>query len=113
MQALQIKYNGAALDMDSFNALQEELQANVAAASEQYESALTLTLTNLNLQLADGAITQEEYDSAVKEATDGYYAQINELNARVSTFNLESIATAWDSELSKSCRILRVQPRKS
>ncbi len=80
MQALQIKYNGAALDMDSFNALQEELQANVAAASEQYESALTLTLTNLNLQLADGAITQEEYDSAVKEATDGYYAQINDSN---------------------------------
>lgn len=101
MQALQIKYNGAALDMDSFNALQEELQANVASASEQYESALTLTLTNLNLQLADGAITQEEYDSAVKEATDGYYAQINELNARVSTFNLDSIATAWDSELSR------------
>lgn len=101
LQALKIKYNGAALDMDSFNALQEELQANVASASDQYESALTLTLTNLNLQLADGAITQEEYDSAVKEATDGYYAQINELNARVSTFNLDSIATAWDSELSK------------
>lgn len=100
MQALKIKYNGAALDMDSFNALQEELQANVASASEQYESALTLTLTNLNLQLADGAITQAEYDEAVAEATDGYYAQINELSARVSTFNLESIATAWDSELS-------------
>lgn len=101
MQALKIKYNGAALDMDSFNALQEELQANVASASEQYESALTLTLTNLNLQLADGAITQSEYDEAVAEATEGYYAQINELSARVSTFNLESIATAWDSELSR------------
>ena len=100
MQALQIKYNGAALDADSFNALQEELQVNVAEASEQYDSALTLTLTNLNLQLSDGAITQEEYDAAVKEATDGYYAQINELNVRVSSFNLESIATAWDSELS-------------
>lgn len=100
MQALQIKYNGAALDADSFNALQEELQANVAEASEQYDSVLTLTLTNLNLQLSDGAITQEEYDAAVKEATDGYYAQINELNVRVSSFNLESIATAWDSELS-------------
>lgn len=101
LQALKIKYNGAALDMDSFNALQEELQANVASASEQYESALTLSITNLNLQLADGAITQEEYDSAVKEATDGYYAQINELSARVSTFNLDSIATAWDSEISR------------
>lgn len=101
LQALKIKYNGAALDMDSFNALQEELQANVASASEQYESALTLTLTNLNLQLADGAITQAEYDEAVREATDGYYAQINELNTRVSAFNLDSIATAWDSELSR------------
>lgn len=101
MQALRIKYNGADLDMDSFNALQEELQANVASASEQYESALTLTLTNLNLQLADGAITQAEYDKAVAEATEGYYAQINELDARVRTFNLESIATAWDSQLSK------------
>lgn len=100
MQALQVKYNGAALDMDSFNAMQEELQANVASASEQYESALTLTLTNLNLQLADGAITRAEYDEAVAEATDGYYAQINELSARVSTFNLESIAAAWESGLS-------------
>lgn len=101
MQTLQIKYNGAALDMDSFNALQEELQANVASASEQYGSALTLTLTNLNLQLADGVITQSEYDKAVSEATDGYYARMDEVNARVSTFNLDSIATAWDSELSK------------
>lgn len=99
MQALQVKHNGAALDIDSFNAMQEELQANVASASEQYESALTLTLTNLNLQLADGAITQSEYDEAVAEATEGYYAQINALDVRVSTFNLETIASAWSSEL--------------
>jgi len=99
MQALQIKYSGSALDMDSFNSLQEELQANVAAASGQYEDALTLTLTNLNLQLADGAITRSEYNQAFAEATEGYYVQINELTTRVSSFNLETIAAAWDSEL--------------
>ncbi len=97
--ALQIKYNGAALDADSFRAMQEELQANVASASEQYENALTVTLTNLNLQFADGAITQKEYDDAVMEATTGYYAQINDLNARVTGFNLDSITAVWDSEL--------------
>ena len=96
---LKIKYSGAELDMDSFNALQEELQTQVNNASDQYEQALTLTLTNLNLQLADGAITQDEYDAALKEATDGYYAQLNEINARVSSFNLETIAEAWDSSL--------------
>lgn len=35
----------------------------------------------------------------MKEATDGYYAQLNEINARVSSFNLETIAEAWDSSL--------------
>ncbi len=97
--ALKIKYNGAALDADSFRAMQEELQVNVASASEQYENALTVTLTNLNLQFADGAITQKEYDDAVKEATAGYYAQINDLNARVTGFNLDSIIAVWDSKL--------------
>ena len=96
---LKIKYSGAELDMDSFNALQEELQAEVTSASDQYKQALTLTLTNLKLQLADVAITQDEYDAAVKEATDGYYAQIGDINARVSSFNLETIAEAWDSSL--------------
>lgn len=76
-----------------------QIMSLASNASDQYEQALTLTLTNLNLQLADGAITQEEYDAAVKEATDGYYAQLNEINARVSSFNLETIAEAWDSSL--------------
>ncbi len=101
MQTLQIKHNGAALNIDSFNAVQEEVWANVESVSEQYENALTLTLSNLNLQFADGAITQAEYEEAVAKETEGYYAQINELNARVITFNLDSIATAWDLELSK------------
>ena len=99
MQALRIKYSGAALDMDSFNALQEELQANTESMSEQYENALTLRLTDLNLQLADGTITKSEYDAAFAEATEGYYARIDELRARVVDFNLESIADAWGDSL--------------
>lgn len=98
-QALQIKYNGAALDLSSFTALQEELKANVATAEEQYDEALTVTLTNLNLQLAEGTITQEEYDELAQKATEGYYANINEINTRVQSFNLESISTAWADEL--------------
>ncbi|MDE7299801.1 MAG: phage tail tape measure protein, partial [Lachnospiraceae bacterium] len=114
MQTLQIKYNGAAVDLDSFNALQEELQANVASASEQYERALTLTLTNLNLQQSDaefkynnGLISEGEYKQIQEEiqrqkdeASELYYTRINELSARPRTFSLESIAAAWDSKLS-------------
>ncbi len=112
-QTLKVKYNGAALDINSFNALQEELQAYTATATEQYGEALTLTLTNLNLQMAEakknytnGLISDEEFKQIQEdiqrqtdEATQGYYAQINDLSVRVSSFNLDSIATAFDTQL--------------
>ena len=99
-QTLKIKYgNGASLDIDSFNQLQEELQAQVSSFKETYDNALTVTLTNLNLQLSEGAITQEQYDAAVQQATDGYYANINDMEVRVSSFNLDTIAEAWNEEL--------------
>lgn len=98
-QSLQIKHNGAALDINSFNAVQQEIQEYVASASEQYENALTMTLTNLNLQLANGDIAESEYKRGVDKATESYYEQINGLSTRASDFGLESIATAWDSEL--------------
>ena len=99
-QTLKIKYgNGASLDIDSFSQLQEELQAQVSSFKETYDNALTVTLTNLNLQLSEGAITQEQYDAAVQQATDGYYANINDMEVRVSSFNLDTIAEAWNDEL--------------
>ena len=99
-QTLKIKYgNGASLDIDSFNQLQEELQEQVSSFTETYDNALTVTLTNLNLQLSEGAITQEQYDAAVQQATDGYYANINDMEVRVSSFNLDTIAEAWNEEL--------------
>ena len=99
-QTLKIKYgNGASLDIDSFNQLQEELQEQVSSFKETYDNSLTVTLTNLNLQLSEGAITQEQYDAAVQQATDGYYANINDMEVRVSSFNLDTIAEAWNEEL--------------
>ena len=53
----------------------------------------------MKLQLSDGAISQEDYDAAVQEATQNYTAQMNEMNVRVQSFNLEAIAGAWDEQL--------------
>lgn len=98
-QTLQIRYKDASLNLDSFHAMQKELQANMQAAEEQYSEALTVTLTNLRLELIDGAITAEEYDRAVAEATKGYYAKLDKVYASVSDFSLENIAAAFDTEL--------------
>lgn len=100
LDVLKIKYgNGSLLSVDSFNSMQEELKAQVESWSENYDSALEITLTNLKLQLSEGAISQEDYDAAVQEATQNYTAQMNEMNVRVQSFNLDTIAEAWDTQL--------------
>lgn len=100
LYVLKIKYgSGAGLTYDSFTQMQEELKAQVQSWSENYDSALEITLTNLKLQLSEGAISQEDYDAAVQEATQNYTAQMNEMNVRVQSFNLDTIAEAWDTQL--------------
>lgn len=100
LDVLKIKYgSGAGLTYDSFTQMQEELKAQVQSWSQNYDSALEITLTNLKLQLSEGAISQEDYDAAVQEATQNYTAQMNEMNVRVQSFNLDTIAEAWDTQL--------------
>lgn len=100
LDVLKIKYgSGAGLTYDSFTQMQEELKAQVQSWSENYDSALEITLTNLKLQLSEGAISQEDYDAAVQEATQNYTVQMNEMNVRVQSFNLDTIAEAWDTQL--------------
>lgn len=94
-QALGVKYSGAALDAESFASLQEELKASVASMTETYDEMLTVTLSDLNLRLSDGALKQD----LVEKAVSGYQAQIGELSARVESFNLDSIAEAWKNDL--------------
>lgn len=97
LDVLKIKYgNGSLLSVDSFNQMQEELKAQVESWTENYDSALEITLTNLHLQYPDGG---EEFKAALEEATENYTAQMNEMNVRVQNFNLEAIAGAWDEQL--------------
>lgn len=98
-QSLKIKYSGAALDADSFANLLTEVQAKTNEMASSYDEALEISLTNLNLQLKKGAITQEQFNEQFEEITEGYQAKIRDLTVRVESFGLESIADSFGSEL--------------
>ncbi len=98
-QAMKIKYGGASMDIDSFRMMQEELKAYAASASEQADGALNSVLKNLNIQLSDGAITQEEFDKASARAGEEYHARIKEVALDVESFQLESVAEAYKEQL--------------
>lgn len=97
--ALKIKYGGAALDSESFASLQEELKNTVSSMTSQYDDALEVNLTNLRLQLDRGDIDQDEFNRQLQALTDGYNAQVSDLQVRVESFQMDSIAEAYSSAL--------------
>ena len=97
--ALKIKYSGAALDIGSFTQMQEELQNNVNALSESYDSSLNISLENLQLQLDEGAIDQKTYDELYQKIADGYNSQMKDLQDRVADFQLDAISDAYKGKL--------------
>ena len=96
---LKIKYGGAALDAESFASLQEELKNTVGSMTSQYDEALEVNVTNLRLQLDRGDINQAEYNRQLQALTDSYHAQVSDLQVRVESFQLDSIAEAYSSAL--------------
>ncbi len=96
---LKIKYGGAALDSESFASLQEELKNTVSSMTSQYDEALDVNVTNLRLQLDRGDIDQDEYNRQLQALADGYHAQVSDLQVRVESFQLDSIAEAYSSAL--------------
>ena len=96
---LKIKYGGAALDAESFVSLQEELKNTVSSMTSQYDEALEVNVTNLRLQLDRGDIDQDKYNRQLQALTDSYHAQVSDLQVRVESFQLDSIAEAYSSAL--------------
>ena len=96
---LKIKYGGAALDAESFASLQEELKNTVSSMTSQYDEALEVNVTNLRLQLDRGDINKDEYNRQLQALTDSYHAQVSDLQVRVESFQLDSIAEAYSSAL--------------
>lgn len=99
MQAISIKYSGAQLDTESFANLTSELQAQAQEAAAQYDDALEVSLTNLNLQLETGAINEEQFNSQLTALTEGYQAHINELAVNIESFQFSTIEDAFGAEL--------------
>ena len=96
---LKIKYGGAALDAESFASLQEELKNTVSSMTSQYDEALEVNVTNLRFQLDRGDIDQDKYNRQLQALTDSYHAQVSDLQVRVESFQLDSIAEAYSSAL--------------
>lgn len=99
---LKIKYGGGDLDAESFEKLQTELAASVENAMASYDEALEVGITGLQLQLNEGAITEDQYNEQLKQLTDGYNAKVDELAVRVESFQFDALTDTYGEQLEQA-----------
>ena len=99
LDMLKIKYGGAALDQESFAALQTELAQQVQASMESYDKALKVGLTALELQKTDPNFDEGKYKVQFDALVADYNKKIADLQLSVEKFQIETIAEAYDKEL--------------
>lgn len=104
LETIKIKFGSGELDETSFANLQAELQAQVDSATTDYDTALTTSITSLNLQLAEDAITQEQYDEQFNALVSGYKANIDNLNAQVTGVQLEILGENYSDLLGEDAK---------
>lgn len=96
---IKVKFGKAELSDESFAELQAQLQEQVAAATAQYDEALTAAITTVELQVASGALDRAAADEQIQTLVDGYNGNIDELNAQVANVQLEILADAYSDVL--------------
>ena len=98
-ETLKIKYGGSGMDAESFSQLQQQLQKEVEGLTQTYDESLKVGITNLELELSEGVINKNQFDEQLKALSDAYDAKIDELELRVESFQLETIADAFSTDL--------------
>ena len=99
LEAIKIKFGGGNLDAGSFEEFMEQISATLEERMAANDTALTASIASLKLQLGEGSITQEEYDTQLQALVDGYTGKVESIKAEVMDVELQIIGDAYDDLL--------------
>ena len=100
LETIKIKFGGEDnISYESFENLQTQLKATLEDQIASYDEALTASITSLNLQLEDRAISQPEYDKQLQALMDGYDAKVEAMKVKVTNMQLEILGDSYSDIL--------------
>ena len=99
LELIKVKFGSGNLDADSFTAFMTQMETVLNERIAANDEAFTVAVSGLNIQLAEGAIDQEEYDQQLQTITDGYNAKLEAIRAQVMGVELEIIGEAYEDVL--------------
>ncbi|MGN0999697.1 MAG: tape measure protein [Faecousia sp.] len=95
LELIKIKFGNGNLDYESFEKLMSQMQTTIEERMSANDDAFVCSVSNLNLQLEQGAISQEEYDSQLQTIIDGYNSSNAKLRADIQDVELNIIGDAY------------------
>ena len=99
LDLIKLKFGKGNLDYESFENFMSQMQTTIDERMEAGDKAFVASVSSLKLQLADGAISQEEYDTQLQTIVDGYTGTVDSLQAEVKDVELSIIGNAYASKL--------------
>ena len=99
MELIKVKFGEGNLDIDSFETFMATMDTTIQERLGAADTSFTKAVSILNLELADGAITQEQYDQQLKDLIEGYETTVEQVKVDVMGVELEMIGEAYAEEL--------------
>lgn len=99
LDLIKLKFGNGNLSIETFGAFMDTMNTTVQQRIDAADTSFIKSVSTLKLELADGAITQEEYDAQLKALMEGYKAEIDSIKVEVMEVELGIIGEAYADEL--------------
>ena len=99
LKALTVTAGAGGLTADSFKALTEQIGKQTTDALSKADDSLKVVISELDMQLADGAITKNDYDNLVKSAQSSLNQRKADLQMKNYSITMEPLGDKYKSEL--------------
>ena len=99
LELIKIKFGKGNLDMDSFDSFMEQMQTTLSERMTANDEAFKVAVSTLQLELHDGAITEEQYNQQLQTLIDGYTGKVDSIKADILDVELNIIGEAYKKEL--------------
>ncbi len=101
LELIKVKFGKGNLDLDSFDNFMSQMETTLNQRISANDEAFTASVASLNLQLAEGAISEEEYNKQLQTLVNGYKGKVKSIKAEIMDVELDIIGDAYSDELGK------------
>ena len=107
LELIHVKFGKGRMDLESFDSFMEQIEITLNERIAANDEAFTASVAALNLELAKGAIKEDQYKEQLQALVDGYTSNVDSLKARIMDVELKIIGDAYGISTEKLSEALQ------